>query len=120
MLTDLNANDPFLGYRHSNTKGRQIHQLIQDNIIRHIGPHFPTYIARGPLTTSDHIPILCQIPVNPIQVPTLPRPNFRQAKRKEFTEEIQQKYRYPSINDNPTLEDIDKYIDDWYYTIEMP
>lgn len=80
LIADLNASHPTLGYRTTNTKGTQLHRLIQHKTLQHFGPDFPTYlahntattpdiiltnhtthhntlIAQGPLTTSDHIPI---------------------------------------------------------------
>lgn len=141
MITDVNANHPVLGYRNFNTKGRQINKLIQDKIINHIGPHFPTYIARktsttpdiiltnmhtyhnihieqGPLTTSDHLPIICTLSIHPILQASLPRPSFKQANWESFTEEIKQKYNDPSIPDNIIIEDIDSYLEEWYSTIQ--
>lgn len=141
MISDLNANHPVFSYRSTNTKGRQLHQLLQDRIIRHIGPHFPTYIARnitstpdivltntrtyhnihitqGPLTTSDHIPIVCTLSLTPTQIPCLPRPSFKRANWDNFKDEVKQAYIDPDIIVNPTLEEIDDYIEDWYNTIQ--
>lgn len=118
MLADLNANHPLLGYRTTNTKGRQIEYLIQNRTIRHIGPQFPTYIARnitstpdiilsnnqtyhnmhitqGPLTTSDHIPIIFELSVNPILIPSPLRPKFKQANWDSFKEEIKENSETP-------------------------
>lgn len=122
-----------------NTKGRQLHRLIQNRIIRHIGPHFPTYIARTIATTpviiltntqtynihitqrlltpSDHLPIVCTTSIKHMQIPSLPRPSFKQANLVTFNEETKQKYYDPSIPDNLALKRIDSYMDDWYNMI---
>ena len=141
MITDLNANHPILGYRSTNTKGRQIHHLLTNNTLQHIGPHFPTYIAhnaattpdiiltnnktyhnmhiaQGPLTTSDHIPIVMTLATKPIQIPIPKRPDFQRADWDKLKTDISEKLNDPTITDNPTLEDIDSYIDDWYRTVK--
>lgn len=136
----MNGNHLTLRYRHTNTKGRKIYHLIQRRTLQHIGPYFPTYLAHntaippdiiltnyttyhnthithGPLTTSDHIPIMLTISTNPIEVAASPRPNFAQANWENFDAEI-----YEAINTLPshtptTLEDIDTEIEHWYNTI---
>ena len=141
MLTDLNANHPNLGYTHTNTKGRQIHHLISNRTLQHIGPHFPTYIAhnaattpdiiltnnrayhnmhieQGPLTTSDHIPIVMTLATKPIQIPIPKRPDFKRADWTKFKTDITDKVGDPSIPENPTLEDIDEKIEDWYRAVQ--
>lgn len=55
MLADLNANHSYLGYRRTNTSGRQLTTLIANRTIRHLGPHFPTYLAHNTATTPDVI-----------------------------------------------------------------
>lgn len=140
MISDLNANHQCLGYRRSNNTGRQIYNLIQNHIIQHIGPHFPTYTAAntrttpdiiltnyrthqnthikpGPLTTSDHTPIILTISTSPIQIPIAKRPSFVQANWENFKTEIEN-----NINTNPfpntaTLEEIDEEIESWYSKI---
>ena len=102
MIADLNANHPNFGYRNTNTKGRQPNRLIQNRTIQHLGPHFPTFytntrgtnpdiiisnhrtyhnynISQGPLTTSDHLPIIFTLSASPILTPTPRRPQFSKA-----------------------------------------
>ena len=110
MIADLNANHPSLGYNHSNITGRQINNtLIQNRLIQHIGPEFPTFYTRnrtttpdiiiltnyrthhnthaipGPLTTSDHIPIIFTISTSPILIPAPPRAADYKKKKKKKT-----------------------------------
>ena len=107
MIADLNANHTTLGYRQNNIKGKQINELIQRRIINHIGPNFPTFyahnsattpdiiltnyytyhntnITQGPITDSDHIPIILTISASPIQVSIPPRPHFQKANWDNF------------------------------------
>ncbi|KAK4306891.1 hypothetical protein Pmani_021315 [Petrolisthes manimaculis] len=141
MLADLNANHHFLGYRHTNTAGRQLYNLTLNRTIRHIGPHFPTYYsansnttpdiiltnfrthhnthtAPGPLTTSDHIPIIFTIPASPIQIPTMPRPSFKQANWASFKNEISENINSTEFPDPATLEEIDTEVEKWHETIK--
>ena len=140
MIADLNANHPTLGYRHTNTKGRQLHHLIHNRTLQHIGPDFPTFInyrsattpdiiltnfrtyhnthiEQGPLTTSDHIPIIFTISTKPIQTPATPRPNYNQANWEQFAEELTISFSTNNLPEHPTLEEIDTEIEDWYTQI---
>ncbi|KAK4292901.1 hypothetical protein Pmani_034362 [Petrolisthes manimaculis] len=141
MLADLNANHHFLGYRHTNTAGRQLYNLTLNRTIQHIGPHFPTYYsansnttpdiiltnfrthhnthtAPGPLTTSVHIPIIFTISASPIQIPSMPRPSFKQANWASFKTEISENINSTEFPDPATLEDIDTEVEKWHETIK--
>lgn len=140
MLADLNAKHPAFGYRRSNVAGRQLHNLILQHTLQHRGPHFPTYLAAntstapdifltnlktyhnthieaGPLTTSDHLPIILTISASPIQVPAPPRPNYKQADWVKFKEEIERETNRSTFTNPATLEEIDQEINSWYNTI---
>ncbi|KAK3892023.1 hypothetical protein Pcinc_004112 [Petrolisthes cinctipes] len=141
MLADLNANHHFLGYRRTNTAGRQLYNLTLNRTIQHIGPHFPTYYsvnsnttpdiiltnfrthhnthtAPGPLTTSDHIPIIFTISASPIQIPAMPRPSFKQANWARFKNEITENINSTEFPDPATLEEIDTEVEKWHETIK--
>ncbi len=76
------------------------------------------HITQGPLTTSDHIlPIICTLELTPTQIPCLPRPNFKRANWENFQKEIKETFNNPELTEDPTLEDIDDYIEHWYNTI---
>ncbi|MPC40776.1 hypothetical protein E2C01_034344 [Portunus trituberculatus] len=133
MLADINANHQFLGYTSSNTKGRQINTLIQHRTLQHIGPHFPTsytrnrgttpdiiltnfkihhntYITQGPITTSDHIPIILDISTAPIVIPAFPRPILSKANWEKVTHDLQTSITQPDLQ-HASLEEIDTAID---------
>ena len=139
MLADLNANHPTLGYTHTNTKGRQINTLVQNRLIQHIGPDFPTFYTHrrgttpdivltnyrtyhntnfepGPLTTSDHIPIIFTISTTPILIPVHPRPNYRKADWEKFEATVTDSIANNNL-DNATLEDIDSAVENWHESI---
>ena len=139
LMADLNANHTCLGYRTVNTQGKEIHRLIQTGIIQHIGPNFPTYfsarakttpdiiltnyrthhntlIEQGPLTTSDHLPIIVTISSTPIYTPAPPRPNYRQANWADYQTHINTHLDNNNLND-ATPEDIDTAIENWTTSI---
>lgn len=140
MIADLNANHPQLGYQHSNTKGRQINTMIQNRTIQHIGPEFPTFytqgrgttpdiiltnyrthhnthIRPGPITTSDHIPIIFKISSSPMLIPVSPRPNFNKADWAKFQTYVRNNLQRNNLN-NEIIETIDAAVENWHQTIQ--
>ncbi len=43
------------GNNSENTVGKSLMQLINQGIMIHIGPHFPTYLSHGAATNPDKI-----------------------------------------------------------------
>lgn len=141
LFADLNANHPTLGYRQTNTTGRQTYRLIQDRVIQHLGPHFTTFhtarsattpdiilsnhqiyhnfrTSQGPLNTSDHSIIITELDTQPILIPTPPTPDMKRANWEEFENHIQANTT-PSNLEQATLEEIDTEIDTWYNNIQQ-
>ena len=139
MIADINANHHCFGYASSNIKDKQLYRMIQNRTIQHIGPYFPTFYSRrretnpdiiisnyrthhnifathGPLTTSDHIPIIFTISTSPILLPTPTRSNFAKANWDKFKEDIDS--QIGNINlEEATPEEIDEAIESWYSNI---
>ncbi|KAF2356999.1 Endonuclease/exonuclease/phosphatase [Trinorchestia longiramus] len=134
LLADMNARHPTLGYNNTNIKGKQIHSLINKNKCIHIGPNFPTLLTHnsstspdivltntqtfhnirlqpGPLTPSDHIPIIATITANPIQIPIRPRPSFHNANWTQY-KRLLTEHTVPQ-DPLPTLEEIDNHLSNW-------
>ena len=134
LLADLNARHTTLGNSSSNHVGKQIHSLITRHKCTHIGPYFPTLITHnsttspdivltnnkafhnihlqpGPITPSDHIPIIATISANPIQIPIRPRRSFYRANWTQYKQTLSQ-HTVPTQTD-PTLEEIDTHLDNW-------
>lgn len=76
-----------------------------------------THTAQGPLTTSDRFLILFTISTKLIQIQTLPRPKFKSADWTQFQHELKERFNDPNIRINPTLEEIDSYLENWYSEI---
>ena len=128
---DLNANHRSLGYSSTNRRGTQIATLINHNRIKHLGPHFPTRLAhstarspdialtnnevfanshlrQGPLTPSDHHPIIAIITTDPIQIPIKPRFQFSKTDWTAYKSLLSEKSI--QTQENETLEAIDDHI----------
>lgn len=139
LFADLNASHPSLGNASANHSGKQLHSLIAQGKITHIGPYFPTLITHrsttspdrvlhnnrafhnihlqpGPITPSDHIPIIGTISANPIQIPIRQRKSFFRANWTQY-KEILSHHPVPSMPD-PTLEEIDRYLENWTKLIQ--
>lgn len=128
ILGDFNGRHAIFGNADSNNVGRALNTLIQSGKLIHLGPHFPTFIAhgrmtqpdkvfsnnkaffnyhikQGPLTTSDHIPLIFTIATSPIQVPVTPRLQMKKADWSGYRQELNT-YEVPNL-DKKTLEEID-------------
>ena len=46
LIGDLNARAPFIGHRDTNFPGRILNNLVNHQIIRHLGPDFTNYVHR--------------------------------------------------------------------------
>lgn len=137
MIADLIANHPQLGFARTNTTGRRLATLINNNTITHLDPHFPTHHAyntattpdiilfnnntyhntrthRGPITTSDHTPIILKISTKPILTPAPPRRKFSQANIKAFQRDLKQAFTSTTPQLRVTPEETDEEIESWY------
>ncbi|KAF9756153.1 RNA-directed DNA polymerase from mobile element jockey [Nosema granulosis] len=140
FLGDLNARHMRLDNANDNTAGRQVIQLIDRGYATHEGPFFPTYITHrsktspdiilanssvfhntyaesGPLTPSDHIPIMFTISTSPIQIPVRERTNFVRADWDKYRE-ILRKEPTIEIGNNKTEEEIEQAVTRWTHKIQ--
>lgn len=132
ILGDLNAKHRILGNNNNNNVGKSLFTLVNEGKAIHIGPNFKTYIGRhsltnpdkiiantrahlnhysepGPLTASDHIPIIFRLSTSPIQIPVRPRLAMSKANWMQYQEDLA---TLTPINLNGgILEDIDDAID---------
>ena len=136
---NLNANHRQLGYTTNNTPGMQIINMIDNNKCTHIGPQFSTritattcrspdialsnsnaflntYLSLGPLTPSDHIPIVIKISADPIQIPIRPRLQFSKTNWPLY-KQLLSHHTTPEL-DSLTPNDIDKHITQWTDAIQ--
>ena len=134
FLGDLNARHRLFGYQDRNAVGRCVNTLVSLGTCQYAGPHFPTFITHnsttspdivltnnrvfhnlylqpGPLTSSDHIPIVATITVSPIQIPIRPRKCIHRANWTQYKADLSN--IHPPTEPNPTLEEIDEQLDNW-------
>ena len=134
ILGDLNARHQLLGNPDHNPVGQGLATLIRNNKLRHLGPTFPTFLRHnsstkpdivmsnnmayhnihmeaGPLTTSDHIPIIAKITGNPIQIPIKPRFQFNKANWDNYKAELANMVP-PNLN-GVSSQEIDEHLDLW-------
>ena len=139
LLGDLNAAHSSLGVARTNPVGSNLATLIRNDKLRHIGPAFPTlirhnstttpdmvfsnrvayhnvHLEEGPLTSSDHIPIIAKISANPIQIPIKPRFQFDKANWQEYQAELNNIVP-PDMNAKNT-DDIDEHLESWTKKIQ--
>lgn len=137
---DLNARHPTLGYSTTNSVGRDLDNLLQLQTVKHIGPFFPTFfgpvsssspdivlinpfnpfahsIRPGPLTSSDHLPMIIDICSSPILVPISPTFSFHSANWDNFKEDGQLDMTSQHDISHARLEEIDSALDDWMQTV---
>lgn len=139
LFADINAKHYTLGNNSVNKRGQHINYFIRQNKCVHIGPNFPTIITRnsmtnpdivlknpiayhnikfevGPLTPSDHIPIIATISTNPLQIKINPRKCFHKADWNKYRQEFDEiDTRMDAQN---TKADIDKHLDSWTKSVQ--
>lgn len=111
ILGDFNARHRIFGNNDRNYVGENLNTIIQSGKLIHIGPNFHTYIgarstsnpdkifsnnraffnyysSSGPLTGSDHLPIVFKISTSPIQIPARPRLLMGRANWEEYQNDL--------------------------------
>lgn len=136
---DLNARHQILNHGNNNPAGEIINQQIRRGNSLHVGPHFKTYITPGssgspdivlinnkfnhnitvnpgPLTSSDHIPVIIKISSSPIQIPVTPRHDYKNANWDNFKAELATQ-NIPEMNGQP-VEEIDSTLKRWFEAVK--
>ena len=137
LAGDLNARHPMLGTTTSNGVGRDLVQhYLRRQTARHVGPNFPTYhgplttstpdivltnahnhlfhsTRPGPLTSSDHIPVVLDISTSPILTPIPSRPDFHRADWDAFKEDPNLQMTGDHDISHGSLEDINNALESW-------
>lgn len=140
ILGDFNARHRIFGYQDNNNVGIGFQTLIDMGKLIHLGPNFSTFIGhrtlttpdriftnnkaflnyaiqQGPITTSDHIPILFTLSTSPIQTPCNPRFQMSRADWPAYQQELLN-YETSHLQDE-TLEKIDDEIDRFHNTVKL-
>lgn len=141
VVGDFNARHPQLGYSSANQVGRDLIDYLRHHTAKHLGPHFPTFygprststpdlvlsnrsnhlshsLTPGPLTVSDHIPIIMDISTSPILTPIPTTLDYQKTNWNAFTAEEDLKMTNLQDVSQGTLEDIDEAVDTWMNTVK--
>lgn len=144
IFADLNAVHTSLGHTRNNIFGNEIHRLTSRNLIQFLGPDFNTFLrgrlhgkpdvlfcnrfhnlnyalTQGPLSTSDHIPVVLKLSTRPILVAATPRPNLTQVNWDIFKDSLDQAVDARQEDDNQPKNQayIDDKIGQWYDMIRV-
>ena len=138
FIGDLNATHTNLGHNRNNIAGRIINDFITQGLINKRGPEFKTTIGPqgsgnpdiilqnnacyhhttctpGPITTSDHIPIIYEISSSPQLIPAAPRLQINKANWDKFKESLAEK-PVICINNQPSA-NVDTALNNWFEQI---
>ena len=114
--------------------------LIDANKLNFIGPNFPTYISsnsnttpdlilcnkkvyhnftieKGPVTTSDHLPVILKLTTNAIREIIPPKFNFKKADWDKFNDKIKESIEPIDHNLEITTAEVDRLLEEWYVNI---
>ena len=140
IIGDLNAKHQILGHKDNNTVGKGLKRMLETRELSHLGPDFTTYISGnkhstpdiilsnknafhnhiikpGPVTPSDHIPIIFTITASAIRIPAPARYNINKANWEAFEEKIRRNIGIAKPPDNATQPQIENSLSHWYDTI---
>ena len=141
IIGDLNARLNTQGHNTTNRVGKGLERFINKGSLTHLGPEFGTYhdhrssttpdivlgnnkiihnisIDPGPLTESDHLPIIITLTSKAITTPIPPRPDINKANWESFSNIVEEHMNNMEITDNMTSDEIDRALNSWYNTIE--
>lgn len=139
ILGDFNGRHKYFGNNNNNTVGKSLIQLVNQGILMHLGPHFPTFISHGAattpdkifankhhylnticepgnITTSDHIPIILQISTMPFIIQQPPVYKYHKADWDAFQKILDSKIHISNM-DHSNIQQIDTELDKWMDTV---
>lgn len=138
IIGDFNARHLIFGHNNNNNVGNALHTIINSGKLMHLGPQFKTFtghrslttpdrvfcnnqatlnyhLQQGPITSSDHIPIVMKLSTSPIQIPIKERYVMNQANWLGFKYDVEQLRTYNLHNKN--IEDIDNELENLHDVI---
>ena len=138
VIGDFNGNHPAFGYQTDNNVGRALVNMMDQGRLHHLGPNFTTWasfngrlssrpdqiftngkhhhchhISPGPVTSSDHLPMILDISCDAIKVPAPTRYVYNRADWAAFTAEVEA-ITQPIHLDGQTIQSIDTALANWY------
>lgn len=143
IIGDLNAKHRLLGDRKENAVGRGLKRFHDSKKLLHLGPTFPTFISQnsattpdiilsnnrtyhntrvdiGPLTTSDHIPIILTITARAITEPRTERLMLHRANWDKFRDIVNNKIQeVEEIDMEESIESVDRMLNKWLSAVKQ-
>ena len=140
FVGDCNGHHRLFNYRSTNTVGTALARLVDQGRFRHLGPGFDTFfgftgsgrpdvvlsnrwanlnhlVEAGPLTSSDHIPIVLTVSCSPITVPAPQRRVYARADWVGYTSDVERSTQ-PLVLDGQSTDAIEPALDLWYANID--
>ena len=141
IIGDMNARHPVLGYSNSNAVGNGIRNLMQRNLIYHLGPEFDTWfrpprkgrpdivlgnrnvhhnisIQAGPASTSDHVPLIIKVSGKPIVIKGKEKYKIKKANWNKFKEHLEEASTKMKIaNRDVNKKYIDENLEKWHKAV---
>ena len=137
VIGDFNATLRSQRGNNSNQVGKGLERFFNKGSLIHLGPDFTTWHSRncsttpdivlgnnkifhnltidpGPLTESDHLPLIITITSKAITNPILPRHNIKKANWETFETSVDEQMNDIVTADNMNTEDVDRELEKWY------
>lgn len=140
IIGDLNAKHRLLGNTYNNTVGNGLATFINRGKAIHLGPNFPTFFTNnmstpdivisnnkaihnilinpGPITSSDHLPVIVKLTSTAITTPIPSSYNMWKADWSNVKKEIQGKMNEVQLDSHVDKSLIEKKLNQWYNIIE--
>ena len=141
IMADMNAQHTLFGNRRNNQVGKNLDRFLRQGKLSYLGPNFPTFFcprgsttpdiilgnskifhniesSPGPVTLSDHLPVLLTLTTKAILKPSLPILQFNKANWEQFEIEIENKMTDVIPPNNLTKVELDTQLDAWFEIIE--
>ena len=140
IIGDLNAHHPTIDKKRSNTVGKMLAMMLDNNKLKHIGPDFPTFLSHnasttpdiilsnnktyhniqiqpGPITPSDHIPILIKITSHPIKIDTPPTYITNKTNWESFISKVLNLTKNINTDTKMNQQNLDNSLKEWINAI---
>lgn len=141
IVADLNAKHVIFGDRTNNEVGKGLERFHSNNKLIHLGPEFATYIGAntattpdlilannkiyhnhkielGPLTSSDHLPIIFNITCKALTEPCPIRLLTGNTNWDLFRRTVEEELQTDSDNEEEAIEKVDDMLNSWYRAIK--
>ena len=139
IIGDINARHTTLGHTNNNAFGNALNLLLRNNQIVHLGPdfktvvtprgvgnpdvilgnnkiHFNLLIDQGPITSSDHLPVIVKLATKPIAIQPVKKRNFKKANWQGFKDQVDINMENLKIDGTGGIDKqkLDQMVENWH------